>query len=89
MPLDAAVKSQIIAEYGLKEGDTGSPEVQVAMLTQRIKDLTEHLREHQHDHHSRRGLLLLVGQRRRLLRYLADVDINRYRSLIERLGLRR
>ena len=89
MPLDAAVKNQIIAEYGLKEGDTGSPEVQVAMLTQRIKDLTEHLREHQHDHHSRRGLLLLVGQRRRLLRYLADVDINRYRSLIERLGLRR
>jgi small subunit ribosomal protein S15 len=89
VPLDAAVKSTIIAEYGLKEGDTGSPEVQVAMLTQRIKDLTEHLREHQHDHHSRRGLLLLVGQRRRLLRYLADVDINRYRSLIERLGLRR
>jgi small subunit ribosomal protein S15 len=89
VPLDAAVKSQIIAEYGLTEGDTGSPEVQVAMLTQRIKDLTEHLREHQHDHHSRRGLLLLVGQRRRLLRYLADVDINRYRSLIERLGLRR
>jgi small subunit ribosomal protein S15 len=89
VPLDAAVKSQIIAEYGLKEGDTGSPEVQVAMLTQRIKDLTEHLREHQHDHHSRRGLLLLVGQRRRLLRYLSDVDINRYRSLIERLGLRR
>ena len=86
MPLDAAVKSTIIAEYGLKEGDTGSPEVQVAMLTQRIKDLTEHLREHQHDHHSRRGLLLLVGQRRRLLRYLADVDINRYRSLIERLA---
>ena len=89
MPLDAAVKSTIIAEYGLKEGDTGSPEVQVAMLTQRIKDLTEHLREHQHDHHSRRGLLLLVGQRRRLLRYLSDIDINRYRSLIERLGLRR
>jgi small subunit ribosomal protein S15 len=89
VPLDAAVKSQIIADFGLKEGDTGSPEVQVAMLTQRIKDLTEHLKEHQHDHHSRRGLLLLVGQRRRLLRYLADVDISRYRSLIERLGLRR
>ena len=89
MPLEAAVKSQIISEYGLKEGDTGSPEVQVAMLTQRIKDLTEHLKEHQHDHHSRRGLLLLVGQRRRLLRYLSDVDINRYRTLIERLGLRR
>jgi small subunit ribosomal protein S15 len=89
VPLDAAVKSKIIADYGLTEGDTGSPEVQVAMLTQRIKDLTEHLKEHQHDHHSRRGLLLLVGQRRRLLRYLSDVDINRYRSLIERLGLRR
>ncbi len=89
MPLDSAVKTQIIADFGLKEGDTGSPEVQVAMLTQRIKDLTEHLKVHQHDHHSRRGLLLLVGQRRRLLRYLADVDINRYRTLIERLGLRR
>ena len=89
MPLDAAVKSQIIADFGLKEGDTGSPEVQVAMLTQRIKDLTEHLKVHQHDHHSRRGLLLLVGQRRRLLRYLSDIDINRYRALIERLGLRR
>jgi small subunit ribosomal protein S15 len=89
VPLDAAVKSKIIADYGLAEGDTGSPEVQVAMLTQRIKDLTEHLKVHQHDHHSRRGLLLLVGQRRRLLRYLADVDIARYRSLIERLGLRR
>jgi small subunit ribosomal protein S15 len=89
VPLDAAVKSKIIADYGLAEGDTGSPEVQVAMLTQRIKDLTEHLKVHQHDHHSRRGLLLLVGQRRRLLRYLSDVDIARYRSLIERLGLRR
>jgi small subunit ribosomal protein S15 len=89
VPLDAAVKTQIIADFGLKEGDTGSPEVQVAMLTQRIKDLTEHLKVHQHDHHSRRGLLLLVGQRRRLLRYLSDIDINRYRSLIERLGLRR
>ena len=89
MPLDSAVKTQIIADFGLAEGDTGSPEVQVAMLTQRIKDLTEHLKVHQHDHHSRRGLLLLVGQRRRLLRYLADVDINRYRTLIERLGLRR
>jgi small subunit ribosomal protein S15 len=89
VPLEAAVKSQIIADYGLKEGDTGSPEVQVAMLTQRIKDLTEHLKEHKHDHHSRRGLLLLVGQRRRLLRYLSDIDIARYRSLIERLGLRR
>ncbi len=86
---DADTKKQIIAEYGLSEGDTGSPEVQVAMLTRRIKDLTEHMKEHKHDHHSRRGLLLLVGQRRRLLNYLAKTDINRYRSLIERLGLRR
>ena len=89
MPLSLDVKKKIMSEYATHEGDTGSPEVQVAMLTQRIKDLTEHLKEHQHDHHSRRGLLLLVGQRRRLLRYLSDVDINRYRTLIERLGLRR
>lgn len=89
MPLDAATKKSIMAEYALSEGDTGSPEVQIAMLTQRIKDLTEHLKEHKHDHHSRRGLLLLVGQRRRLLGYLQKVDIERYRSLIERLGLRR
>ena len=89
MPLDAATKKKIIAEYATSEGDTGSPEVQVAMLTQRIKDLTEHLKEHKHDHHSRRGLLLLVGQRRRLLNYLQRTDIARYRSLIERLGLRR
>ena len=89
MPLDAATKQKIMSEYATGEGDTGSPEVQVAMLTQRIKDLTEHLKEHKHDHHSRRGLLLLVGQRRRLLGYLQKVDINRYRSLIERLGLRR
>ncbi|TGO05914.1 30S ribosomal protein S15 [Serinibacter arcticus] len=89
MPLDAAVKQQIIAEYATTEGDTGSPEVQIAMLTQRIKDLTEHLKLHKHDHHSRRGLMLLVGQRRRLLGYLQKVDIERYRSLIARLGLRR
>ncbi len=89
MPLDAATKKSIMAEYATVEGDTGSPEVQVAMLTQRIKDLTEHLKEHKHDHHSRRGLLLLVGRRRNLLSYLQRVDINRYRSLIERLGLRR
>jgi small subunit ribosomal protein S15 len=87
--LDAAVKQRIMAEYATGEGDTGSPEVQVAMLTQRIRDLTEHLREHKHDHHSRRGLLLLVGRRRRLLQYLQQTDITRYRSLIERLGLRR
>ncbi|WP_024288785.1 30S ribosomal protein S15 [Cellulomonas sp. KRMCY2] len=89
MPLDAATKQQIMTEYATTPNDTGSPEVQIAMLTQRIKDLTEHLKEHKHDHHSRRGLLLLVGQRRRLLGYLQKVDINRYRSLIERLGLRR
>ena len=89
MPLSTDVKKQIMAEYGTSEGDTGSPEVQIALLTQRIKDLTEHSRAHKHDHHSRRGLLLLVGQRRRLLRYLERVDIERYRSLIKRLGLRR
>ena len=89
MPLDAAKKQSIMTEYATHEGDTGSPEVQIAMLTQRILDLTEHLKEHKHDHHSRRGLLLLVGQRRRLLGYLQDIDIARYRALIERLGLRR
>jgi small subunit ribosomal protein S15 len=82
-------KKAIIEEYATHPGDTGSPEVQVAILTKRIKDLTEHLKEHKHDHHSRRGLLLLVGQRRRLLGYLQEIDIDRYRSLIERLGLRR
>jgi small subunit ribosomal protein S15 len=87
--LDTTVKKTIIAEHGESEADTGSPEVQVAMLSRRISDLTEHLREHKHDHHSRRGLLLLVGRRRRLLNYLARKDINRYRSLIEKLGLRR
>ena len=89
MALEADVKKAIIEEYATHPGDTGSPEVQVAMLTQRIKDLTEHLKEHKHDHHSRRGLLLLVGQRRRLLGYLQKVDVNRYRTLIGRLGLRR
>ncbi|WP_156251253.1 30S ribosomal protein S15 [Pseudactinotalea terrae] len=89
MALDSAVKQQIIAEYATTPGDTGSPEVQIALLSKRITDLTEHFKDHKHDHHSRRGLLLLVGQRRRLLGYLRDVDIERYRSLIERLGLRR
>ena len=89
MALASDVKKTIMAEYATAEGDTGSPEVQVAMLSRRIADLTEHLRTHKHDHHSRRGLLLLVGRRRRLLQYLAKTDINRYRSLIERLGLRR
>ena len=89
MALDSATKQQIMTDYATVEKDTGSPEVQVAMLTRRISDLTEHLKKHKHDHHSRRGLLLLVGRRRRLLNYLAKTDINRYRSLIERLGLRR
>ena len=89
MPLSADVKQQIMTEYATHEGDTGSPEVQVAMLSRRISDLTEHLKIHKHDHHSRRGLLLLVGQRRRLLKYLQNKDIERYRTLIGRLGLRR
>jgi small subunit ribosomal protein S15 len=89
VPLDTATKKKIIIEHGSAETDTGSPEVQVAMLSRRISDLTEHLKEHKHDHHSRRGLLLLVGRRRRLLNYLAKTDINRYRALIEKLGLRR
>lgn len=89
MSLDAKVKKEIIAKYGANATDTGSPEVQIALLTQRINDLTEHLKSHKHDHHSRRGLLLLVGQRRRLLDYLTKTDINRYRSIIEKLGIRR
>ena len=87
--LTAEQKKEILGQYGLHETDTGSPEAQVALLTKRIADLTEHLKQHKHDHHSRRGLLLLVGRRRRLLKYVADVDVARYRSLIERLGLRR
>jgi small subunit ribosomal protein S15 len=82
-------KEQIISEYGTTDGDTGSPEVQVALLTARINHLTEHLRTHSKDHHSRRGLLQLVGRRRRLLAYLQKTDVERYRSLISRLGLRR
>ena len=89
MALTADEKHSIITEYATHEGDTGSPEVQIALLSRRIADLTEHLKTHAHDHHSRRGLLLMVGGRRRLLDYLSRVDINRYRSLIERLGLRR
>lgn len=89
MALTADEKKQVLNDYGLHETDTGSPEAQVALLTTRIVGLTEHLKEHKHDHHSRRGLLLLVGRRRRLLKYLQKVDINRYRSLIGRLGLRR
>ena len=82
-------KQAIIAEYGRTPGDTGSPEVQVALLTARINELTEHLKENQKDHHSRRGLLKMAGQRRGLLAYLKKTDIERYRSLIERLGLRK
>jgi len=89
VPLDTAVKKEIIAAHATSEGDTGSPEVQVALLTKRINGLTEHLKVHKHDHHSRRGLLLLVGRRRRLLQYLSREDISRYRALIEKLGLRR
>lgn len=84
-----ADKQQIIERFATHEGDTGSPEVQVALMTQRISHLTEHLKTHIHDHHSRRGLLLLVGQRRRLLNYLRKKDIERYRTLIGELELRR
>ena len=82
-------KEEIIREHRKHEGDTGSPEVQVAVLTRRIAHLTEHLREHNHDYHSRRGLLKMVGKRRRLLKYLQKKDVERYRSLIAKLGLRR
>ncbi|MCI9448091.1 MAG: 30S ribosomal protein S15 [Lachnospiraceae bacterium] len=82
-------KQQIIAEYARTPGDTGSPEVQIAILTARIQELTEHLKEHSKDHHSRRGLLKMVGQRRGLLAYLKKIDIERYRTLIERLGIRK
>jgi small subunit ribosomal protein S15 len=82
-------KTQIIEEFAQHEGDTGSPEVQVALLTERIEYLTEHLRTHRHDYHTRRGLLMLVGQRRRQLRYLNNLDVNRYRDIIGKLGLRK
>ena len=81
-------KQEIIEEYQLEEGDTGSPEVQVALLTARIADLTEHLKDHNNDHHSRRGLLKMVGKRRKLLRYLQNNDVLRYRELISKLGIR-
>ena len=89
MALTKEVKQELIGKHGRNETDTGSPEVQIAMLTQRINDLTEHLRTHKHDHHSRRGLLMLVGRRRRFLNYLQKKDLERYRSLIRELGLRR
>ena len=82
-------KAKIIEEYSTHEGDTGSPEVQIAILTKRISDLTEHLKVNKKDHHSRRGLLKMVGQRRNLLNYLMKVDIERYRSIIARLGIRK
>jgi small subunit ribosomal protein S15 len=89
VPLVREVKDRIIADHAIAEGDTGSPEVQVALLTERIKDLTEHLKQFPRDNHSRRGLLKLVGQRRRLLAYLVKKDSARYRAVIARLGLRR
>ena len=82
-------KQEIIAKYQTHEGDTGSPEVQIALLTERITHLTEHLKVHKKDNHSRRGLLMMVGQRRSLLRYVEGIDIERYRSIVERLGLRK
>ena len=82
-------KAAIMAEFARTPGDTGSPEVQVAILSERIKELTEHLKTHHKDHHSRRGMLKLVGQRRGLLDYLKKTDINRYRALIEKLGIRK
>lgn len=82
-------KTEIIEKYGRKPGDTGSPEVQIAILTERIRELTEHLKVHQKDHHSRRGLLKLVGQRRGLLAYLKKTDLEGYRALIEKLGIRK
>ena len=89
MALSTAEKKNILTDYGVHESDTGSPEAQVALLTHRISGLTEHLKQHKHDHHSRRGLLLMVGRRRRMLNYLTKTDVERYRSLIRRLGLRR
>jgi small subunit ribosomal protein S15 len=89
MTLTVEEKREVVQKFGKNETDTGSPEVQIALLSRRINQLTEHLREHKHDHHSRRGLLMLVGQRRRLLNYLMGKDLDRYRSLIQELGLRR
>ena len=89
MALDPAVKQAIIKEYATHEGDTGSPEVQIAILTERIKQLTEHLKQNPNDNHSRMGLHKMVGKRRRLLDYLAKVDIERYRACIAKLGIRK
>jgi small subunit ribosomal protein S15 len=89
VPLTKEAKTELITRFGKHDGDTGSSEVQVALLTARINELTEHLREHKKDHHSRRGLLMMVGQRRRLLNYLRRQDIDAYRQLVQELGLRR
>jgi len=89
MPTDLPPKADTISEHRLHESDTGSPEVQIALLSDRINHLTEHLKVHKKDHHSRRGLLMLVGRRRRMLDYLTDNDIERYRAIITKLGLRR
>ncbi len=89
MTLTVEEKQEIVARFGKDENDTGSTQVQVALLTRRINDLTEHLREHKHDHHSRRGLLMLVGQRRRFLNYLQKSDLEGYRQLVRDLGLRK
>ncbi|MDQ4040165.1 MAG: 30S ribosomal protein S15 [Actinomycetota bacterium] len=89
MTLTAERKQELVARFGKGEGDTGTPEVQIALLTERINHLTEHLRAHGRDHHSRRGLLMLVGRRRRLLRYLQRSDVERYRAIVAELGLRR
>ena len=88
MPLAKDARTQVIEDYKTHEGDTGSPEVQIALLSARITQLTEHLRIHKKDHHTRRGLMMLVGHRRRLLNYLSTVDIERYRALVGRLGIR-
>ncbi|AXE38497.1 30S ribosomal protein S15 [Acidipropionibacterium virtanenii] len=87
--MDAAEKKKIVEEYATHPGDTGSPDVQIALLSRRISDLTEHLKAHKGDHHSQRGLMLMIGQRRRLLNYVSKSDIDHYRALIARLGLRR
>lgn len=87
--MDKTLKQEIIQKHARHEGDTGSPEVQIALLTERIKQLTEHLKTHKKDHHSRRGLLMMVGQRKGLLNYLMEQEIERYRSIVEKLGLRK
>ncbi len=88
MPLSTDIKAEIVKKYGRTEGDTGSPEVQIALLTARIQHLTEHLRTHIHDHATRRGLMMLVGERKRLMEYLAKIDITRYRTVVASLGIR-